>query len=242
MKRHWFIATLALSAVCPTPGRAVVPVVCANCSEQVTSLLSYARQAEQLANEVSQLKTQLAQYSNMVTNTVSLPQSIWSQVYDTVYQVRNLANQASLLTGNSGGIMNRLNSAQGLAYQAFGTPEAAYGNYTTGRQTIGNAVSSLGRTLGVQQSQELQYARLQEDIQRHSQNAEGQKQAIQAGNELMALNSTQLNQIQTTLTAQAQLMATKVETDADRTALNDYAMRQFATAPVINTHGGNTYP
>jgi P-type conjugative transfer protein TrbJ len=119
MKRRLLLISLALPfLVNQKPASALVPVTCDNCSQEVTTLLGYARQAEQLANEVNTLKTEVAQYANMVTNTASLPVQLVSQVVNTVGQVRSLANQASLLAGGSSSIIGRLNAAQGIAYQA----------------------------------------------------------------------------------------------------------------------------
>jgi P-type conjugative transfer protein TrbJ len=234
MKSAYVLAAV-LAVACAQPAPAVV-VECPLCSKEITGLMSYARQAEQLANEVSQLKTQMAQYSNMVTNTVSLPTQIWSDVSNTVSQVRGLANSASLLTGSSGGILNRMNAVSSFGYQAMSTPENITRQFGTWRQNTGNAASSLGKVLGVQQAQEQQYAVLQERIQQHSQSAEGQKQAIQAGNELLALTSTQLNQIQATISAQSQMLATQAINDADRQALYDYNLTQMTKKfePVYN--------
>ena len=116
-------------------------------------MLEYGKQAQQLETQLQQYQTQLQQYANMVTNTVALPQQIWGTVQGDIMQVRSLSNAASLLSGNAGSIVTRLQSASGYASQAANLGNIA-GQFTTWQQTIGNNVNTLGRTLGLQQDQQ----------------------------------------------------------------------------------------
>lgn len=241
------IAGLPFLLLQPHPAHALI-VECANCADLQDQLLQYAQQAKELATQAQQYATQLMQYQteamqyvNMVQNTTALPMSLWSQVQGDIMQVRGLANAASLLTGNSGSIMSRLQSAQGYAGQAMYLPQNIGAQFTMWQQTLGNASNALGRTLGVQQGQEQNNAALQVAIQGHSQSATGQMQAIQAGNELAALTSTQLNQIQTTLTAAAQEQATRDITSADRQASEDAAMQKLVAVTPIEVTGYKGY-
>jgi conjugal transfer/entry exclusion protein len=54
---------------------------------------------------------------------------------------------------------------------------------------------------------------------------------------MAGLTNTQLQQIQTTLTAQAQLQATKVLTNADRRASEDAATQAFVSGANVPTTG-----
>jgi type IV secretion system protein TrbJ len=215
-------------------------VTCVNCSTTWTQLLEYGKQAQQLETQLQQYETQLQQYANMVTNTVALPQELWGNVQSDIMQVRNLSNAASLLSGNAGSIITRLQSASGYASQA-----ASLGNIgnqlTTWQQTIGNNVSTLGRALGLQQGQEATDATLLTSLESHSQTAQGQMQAIQAGNELAHANAVQLQEIQTTLSTTAQMQATGMAVDADRRASEDAAMLHFSTPQPIQTSGYPQY-
>ena len=55
-----------------------------------------------MATQLQQYQTQVAQYADMLTNTVALPQEIWGTVQSDIMQVQALSNAASLLSGNSG--------------------------------------------------------------------------------------------------------------------------------------------
>src|SRR5260370_36037046 len=115
----------------------------------------------------------------MVTNPLAVPQQLWGQVQSDIMQVRNLSNAASLLSGNAGSILTRLQSASAYANQAANLGNIAQ-QLTTWQQTIGNSVDTLGRALGLQQTQQANGVDLLASLQQHSQSAAGQIQAIQA--------------------------------------------------------------
>jgi P-type conjugative transfer protein TrbJ len=225
-----------VGSVALRPAHAQLAVMCTNCSTIWNQLLEYGKQVQQLATQLQSYETQLQQYANMVTNTLALPQQLWGQVQSDIMQVRNLSNAASLLSGNAGSIVSRLQSASAYANQAANLGNIA-GQFTTWQQTIGNSVDTLGKTLGLQQTQQASGADLLASLEQHSQSAAGQMQAIQAGNELAHATAVQLQQIQATLTVTAQMRATEMAVDADRRASQDAAMLHFAQPPSFATSG-----
>jgi type IV secretion system protein TrbJ len=231
---------LAAGATFAWPSQAVI-VTCANCSDLFTQLIEKEQQAQGLMTQAQQLKTELNQAQMMLQNTVALPQSIWANVQGDIMQVRNLANAASLLTGGSGTILQRLQQAGAYANSATFLPQNIGAQFTQWQTTFANADNSLARTLGVQQGQEQNYTALQAAIQAHSQTATGQMQAIQAGNESLGLINTQLQQVQTTLVAAAQETATRDEIAADRQAAADAQLQQFLAPPPLTTTGWPRY-
>ena len=146
----------------------------------------------------------------------------------------------SLLSGNAGGIATRLSTASAYANQA--TNLANIGDrYGMWQQTIGHNVTTLGRTLGIQDSQQQTNAALIERMQAQSGSATGQMQAIQAGNQLAAATASQLMQVQATLSATAQMQATNMAVAADRRAAEDAAMQYFNRTQNIPTTGGRAW-
>ena len=73
-----------------------------------------------MATQLQQYQTQLQQYANMVTNTAALPQQVWGTVQSDIMQVQALSNAASLLSGNSGSMISRLQSASSFGYPHAG--------------------------------------------------------------------------------------------------------------------------
>jgi type IV secretion system protein TrbJ len=228
--------TVFASASGPRPAQAQWAVTCVNCSTTWTQLLQYAKEAQSMATQLQQYQTQLEQYANMVTNTVALPQEIWGTVQSDIMQIQALSNAASLLSGNSGSMISRLQSASAYANQVGNLGNIA-GQFGTWQLTIGNNLSTMGRTLGLQESQQQNQAAILQALQQHSQSAQGQMQAIQAGNELAGANAAQLAQIQATLTATAQMQASNAAVAADRRATEDAAMLHFATPQPVATTG-----
>lgn len=227
-------ALLAVAA--PAPADAQLSTYCVNCSTSVTQLSEYAKQAQSMATQLQQYQTQLNQYTNMVTNTVALPTQVWSTAQSDIMRVQYLSNAASVLSGNSGSLLTRLQNTSSYANQAASLVNVPM-QFTGYQQTIGNNLSTMGRTLGLQQGQEASNAALLASLQQHSQTAQGQMQALQAGNELAHQNATQLLQIQATLSTTAQMQATQMAVDADRRATNDAAMLHFNSAPPVATTG-----
>jgi P-type conjugative transfer protein TrbJ len=224
----------------PRPAQAQLATVCVNCSTVVTQLLQYAKEAQSMVTQLQQYQLQLQQYINMVTNTIAIPQELWSTVQGDIMQVQALSNAASLLSGNSSSLISRLQSASTYVNQVGNqvTNLASIPNQIIGyQQTIGNNLSTMGKALGLQQGQEANNASLLVALQQHSQSAAGQMQAIQAGNELAHQQATQLMQIQATLMNTAQMQATQMAVDADRQAVFDAALQHFNSPPPVETTG-----
>ena len=231
-------ASLAALLVVAAPGdaQAQLSTYCVNCSTVYTQLSQYAKEAQSMATQLQQYQTQLNQYTNMVTNTVSLPSQVWSTAQSDILRVQYLSNAASLLSGNTGSMLTRLQNTSSYVNQV-GNLSNIPSQLTGYQQSIGNNLSTMGRTLGIQQGQEASNAALLASLQQHSQTAQGQMQALQAGNELAHQNATQLLQIQATLSTTAQMQATQMAVDADRQATNDAAMTHFNSAPPVATTG-----
>jgi type IV secretion system protein TrbJ len=220
------------------PAHAQFAVLCVNCSDVSNQATELAKQAQQYLTEVAQLQSELQQYANMVQNTVALPMMIMTSVTSDINQVRNLANAASVLTGNSMGILQRLQTAGGYASNVGSMPAQFSAQLTMWQQTLGNANHALGNVLATQQAQQLTYAAQQQQISTQAQTAAGQMQAIQAGVAMSGVVSTQLNQVQATLTAAAQETATRDLVAADRTAAEDAKWQAFIGSPDLPISGG----
>lgn len=229
-----------VNVVALRPAKAQFAVACVNCSTMWTQLLQYGKEAQSLATQLQQYQTQLQQYANMITNTAALPQEVWGTVQSDILRVQSLSNAASLLSGNAGTIITRLQSASAYGNQIAGLGDIA-GQFTTWQQTIGSNLNTLGHTLGLQQSQQQNEAAILQALQQHSQSARGQMQAIQASNELAGANAAELAQIQATLVSTAQLQATGLAVQTDRQASEDAAMLHFSTPQPVPTTGYEQY-
>ena len=223
-------------------GRADATVVyCSNCSTVWDQAMAYAKQVQQTVTQLQSYVTQTQQYLNQIENTIALPMQVWGTVQGDMYQVQSLSNVGSLFSGNSGSILTRLNSLNGLS--SYGSmvssmPTNMGNQFSMWRETVGNNLTTTGKVLGLQQTQETSDANMLSTIQSHSQGAVGQVQAIQAGNELASANGKELHQINQTVIAQTQMQADQMAVDADRQSAEDAAMAQFLTTRPQQTTGG----
>ena len=240
-RRGFLVGTVAVLA--SYQAHAQLAVVCPTCSSLVDQIASIAKQAQSYVTQLTQLQTELSMYASMVRNSVAIPFQAFATVQADINQVRGLANAASLLTGNAGGILTRLNSIQEYANQLSAVGfnlTSVGGQFTMWQNTLGNASRQFGLSLGVQQNQLANNAAIMAAVDQHSQTAAGQMQAIQAGNELAAANGAVLDQLNETMIGLGQVITTKDIVDADRTALSDQAWLQFVEDPHVQTTGHDT--
>lgn len=229
---------IPLWATAPREAAAQIPVT--DIAGNLQWIQQTLTQVKSLAQQVQSYQTQLQQYANMIQNTVALPQAIWANVQADIMQVRNLSNAAALLSGNTGTILTRLSSAGGYANQALSL--ANIGNqFTTWQQTIDNNVTTMGKVIGLQQDQQNNNSVMMAALAAQSQTAQGQMQAIQAGNELAHMNGNILLQMQSTLATTAQMQATAQAVQADRRASEDNAMLNFVNVPEPSSTGYRSY-
>lgn len=223
-------AAVCAMAVAATPAHALFGagdvVLCANCSTRESQIVALAKQAQQVATQLRQYQTQLQQYANMVRNTTALPEEAWADVQSDIMQVQSLSSAGSLLSGNSASIISRLQSGTAYADRAARLGNIA-GQLTSWQRTIGDNLGTMGKTLGLQQTKERDNAALLAALQHHSASAQGQMQAIEAGNELAGANAAELQQIHQTLIATAQMQAQQMAVDADRRAQENAEEQHF---------------
>lgn len=210
----------------PQPATAQLAVVCPTCSNLMTQVTQNLREAQSYATQLQQYRSQLQQYANMLQNTAALPQQVWANVQADVQRIKALSDTSAILSGNSGNMLARLNSATGYADRVGGVADMP-SRLLQWQRSYETAATSFGRTLGLQQGQQTDNAALLTRLQTHSQSATGQMQAIQAGNELAAATVNQLLQVQATISASTQYAVQRDIALADRTAVNDAALQAF---------------
>ena len=120
--RRIIASALAIALALPHPAGAQIEVDCPTCSSLYQQLQDAVTQAKEYATQLMQYKAEFDSYIQLVTAGVQLPMSIFQGIQSDIGQVRALANAASMLTGNSGSILTRLQSTEGYANQASMLP------------------------------------------------------------------------------------------------------------------------
>ena len=101
--------------------------------------MAYSKQVQQTATQLQSCVTQTA-VLNQIENTIALPMQVWGTVRGDMW-VQSLSNVGSLFSGNSGSILTRLNSLNGLS--SYGSmvssmPTSMSNQFSMWRETVGN--------------------------------------------------------------------------------------------------------
>ena len=242
-RRGLLLAGGAAIALRPAVGQAVI---CENCSTIVQQLIDAALQAKQYAQELLSYANDLQQTFAMFQNLVSLPFQVFSTVTADIAAIQNISQLGSLLAGNSGRIVARLNSlgaAGGLLTGTVATIENIPNQMAMWGSTLGNSSNSLGQLLQKQQTLLAGYSSNAVQIQAHSAAAVGNLQIAQAGVEMASNNGDILRNISATLIGYTQASVTRDIVASDRKASEDAAMLKFTTPPLGDppTSGGQGF-
>jgi P-type conjugative transfer protein TrbJ len=231
-------AAFAASLAMPRPVAANMPVFCTNCSTVFQQLQDAFQRAQQLSTAISQLQTEINTYQTMLTSIASLPNNIWQSAHSTIQQITNIANTASLLSGNTGTMIANLQSANGYPLTTLAN---APQQILAEQQAIGNSLSALGHVLSLQPAQLNSNAAMIAALQNQLQNAAGQKAAIQAAGSIAATTGQQLISLQGTMVAAVAAMGNIAAAEADRRALQDAAWQKFIQFTPLPTTGYQTF-
>lgn len=224
--RKLVLGAAAAAALLAAPAaKADMPAVCTNCSTIAQQLLNYARQLEQLQQEIQTAQNTLNFYTNAVQNTASLPSTVYRDITGDIARIEGIANTASMLGGQTGITIGNLAVPGGY-------PIGNYSNFTTQLlaedNAIANAMTQMANVLNLQPSQ------LQNDfptlsaLQSQAMATTGRQQALQSLAGITATVGQQIGKQQGTLTAAFQAIATYDTAQADRQAVLDAAARQAA--------------
>ncbi len=241
-------ATFRVLAICsviwfsftPQQAQAQRVVECINCSTWMTQLLEYANMVREYAMQTQQYILQGMQYANQVINTISLPFAVWTEVTADFQRIKNLANIGSLITGRGGGITQQLRSFQAASSQVLSLPQMLV-KYTDWAQQTGHNVHEMQRAITRNEEQITIDNILMDRIQGQSTMAQGQKQAMQAGNQLTAMEVKNTQAMHQTLMSHAETVATRIDMQASREAIADRGMARFLEGRLLPMTGGRRY-
>lgn len=235
------------SAVVPVPAYAIY---CANCSTFYQQMFEYVEQVNTALNTAEQLKTQVQQYNNMVTQGAGLPSSMHGSVMADMQRIaavynrsqalgRNISNLDSQFNTKFPGYQNYLQTFKNSSGTATGStmPDRYQAWSQNGRDNIKSAMDSANMNTGTFADEDAQLNQL---VSR-SQNAVGRQQAIQAGNEIAASNVQQLQKLRDLLATQMQMQGNYMAQEQERTELDDAVRAQRRSGIVQNSATNKEY-
>jgi P-type conjugative transfer protein TrbJ len=211
-------------------------VYCTNCSDRFTQILEratsieelqviyddYAQSIQQTEHQLQIMLTEINQYNNMLQNTMKLPARLVNNItgdFGRLLQVtRRIEVQADELTALGDifeGIYMNDDFFQGIAGAGRADRDLTNASYKQQRekweQEINRAEKSLFKLSGQQLNDLINDGEAFEEHMRELLSTPaGQMQALEAANELAAININESRQLRTLLTASVQASAARV--------------------------------
>jgi len=207
------------------PVQAGIPVI--DGSNLTQNVMSAIENVAQTLKQIQQYQTQLQQYENQLQNTMAPAAYIWDQAQRTMNDLRSAMNMLDYYQNQLGSLDNYLGKFQDVAYYrsspcfngSGGCTPAEWAAMNENRRLASEsqkrANDALFHTLRHQQEALQADARTLERLQSRAQGAEGQMQALGYANQLASQQANQLLQMRAILVAQQQVIATRMQADAD---------------------------
>jgi type IV secretion system protein TrbJ len=201
--------------------RATIPVIdYSNLAQNVQTAL---KTAASYAQQVQSYQTQLLQYKNQILNTTGLAPAL--QVYQQAQStMRNVFGISSMFSSGNG-LQNYLQTFRDVNYWLSVPPGNQSQNSGSAIQTQAN--DALVKGIVAQQQQIQQDAAALEKLQTGAATAQGQKAAIDAANQLAALEQQQLLQIRALLVQEQQALAARNGAVSNQEAIGAANTQQF---------------
>lgn len=222
----------------PAPAYAIY---CSNCSTFYQQMYEYAEAVNTQLNTAQQLATQIQQYQNMVTQGLSLPNSMFGSIAADLQSVANIYTKSQALGRQIQNMDSQFNTQfpgfESYLNQAANSADVRardrYQKWSEqGRDNVKAAMEAANLNTGTFESEDAQLARM---VSR-SQSAAGRMQAIQAGNEIASQNVQQLQKLRDLVATQINMQDNYMAQQGDRKAASEAAEQQFEARK--NTRGG----
>ncbi|EMK8991719.1 TPA: P-type conjugative transfer protein TrbJ [Escherichia coli] len=213
----------------PAPAYAIY---CSNCSTFYQQMFEYAEAVNTQLNTAQQLATQIQQYQNMVTQGLSLPNSMFGSIAADLQSVANIYTKSQALGRQIQNMDSQFNTQfpgfESYLNQAANSAEVPardrYQKWSEqGRDNVKAAMEAANLNTGTFESEDAQLARM---VSR-SQSAAGRMQAIQAGNEIASHNVQQLQKLRDLVATQINMQGNYMAQQGDRRAASEAAEQQF---------------
>lgn len=228
-KRHLIILIAAFMLVLHASTSVIAKTVyCSNCSNQFVQALERATSVEQLnklassyledvkqtAQQIELVKNNLEQLANMVQNTISLPETLLSQAKQNLNQLANITTSLNTQRGDvfaMAQIFDEIYPTMDLMGNILTDPgQSIQGAWEQWTRASDRAAESVFQLTGYQLADLAQNSgELNSHIDRLLSTPEGQMQALQASNNLTALQLEEMRKLRELMATatQAQVMA-----------------------------------
>lgn len=195
---------------------------------------------EQIANQAIQIQNQLDQYRTMLQNLEQLPENIWGDAVQDLNDLQNLVAQGQGIAFSQSGLDDILRQrfpsfddfASGLADgQDFSDRYADWSQ--TNRDTIAGTLAGAGLTADQFQTE----AATMGQLQRQSETAVGQLQALQVGHSIASQQVEQMQKLRGLMAQQTTMMGTWYQSEQAQADLAQARREDFFSATLPSTDG-----
>lgn len=225
MKKLFLIFLLAVIVSCGK-GHALAVIDSSNLAQNI---ISASEALQHTQNQVLQLQHQLNQYKRMLQDAMNPGSWAWGDIQNTLDQLKYTMGSVKNLANKAGGFDQLL--SQFGSYDSYISGSGYGGGQSTASSNLlsgdhagsvmqKSTADDLLRIIKEQEEQLEQYQGRFDTLKDNASSAEGQQEAMQAGNQFLSMVVQQLTQIHTLLMAQNNMMASVVQTDNNRQARN----------------------
>lgn len=224
-RRVWMRSALIFGLVGYLPPEEVFAIGDASLGMQIVQQMELSSQLEQ---QIQQVQQQIALVQQGAQNLQALGQQAWSSVSGPIQQMSSIVGQAQGLAYKSIGTAAQVKSL-------FGDPTGVIGNYQQKLQGwVSNNQSQMAGVMQVYDKSAQVFTLTSSGIemaQSASQSAAGQLQALQAANQIAAMQANQIAALHQTIQSTSQVMLDKLAADQAKEVNDNNIRDRILNAP-----------
>jgi len=210
--------------------RSADAVFCVNCGNELTQLANKITLIKQLAQQAEQLKTEINQYDDMLTNSKGISTQLFGKALQDFETLQGIIQQSKALAFSASDLDQQYASRYGTYSQYLNQNlnihqfQDKYAQWSM--ETSDNAKYAL-KGLGLQASQLQNDQGLLEKLQGMAASVEGRNQALQVANMIAAQQVDQTMKLRELMMLQLQTQANFMATQQDQNVLQEAIRRDY---------------
>lgn len=200
-----------------------------------------AAEAARAADAAREIQTQLSMYQNMVRNAISLGDPIFKPLGNTLRSLYSVYMQGQSLAYRLENIDHEFSIMNPGYYSYIGTmgqgTETFPQKYRVWSERSNESIRSALVSSGMQVDEMENEQQMLEALVNQSQTSAGRMQAIQAGNQIAAMQVQQTQLLRKLAYDNIRMQAEYIAIERDRRALDDAVTSRWRSAPPSNSPG-----
>lgn len=200
------------------------------------STMTTVENIAQTLKQIEQYKTQLQQYENQLQNTMAPAAYIWDQASKTMNNLQSSLKQLQSYRSDLGNIDQYLDKYKSVDFYKSSPCFSAKGCTKEQRAALEQSKDQLSRlqklsndgvlkTVDSELAAIVNDAKTLENLQRRTQSASGQMEALQYANQLLSTQANSILQLRNTLTTEIQANATYRQNQIEKEAREEAAAK-----------------